>query len=184
MRIIIFSIALMAAFSFGAQSKKLSPLPKELQDGVLPDFFVLAIDNETEFNRAKLQEEAKKLGAKRIVLSFFATWCVNCMEEFKVLQKNSVKLKENNVLVYLIDAGEKIIKYGEKVNDFVKEHAGYSFPFYFDPNANLLKDFGIIERGSTQFSLPVIVVLDADLRVLNVFTEAGEDFPEILWSEL
>ena len=127
-------------------------------------------------------EEAKKLGAKRVVLSFFATWCVNCKEEFVLLKKNADKLKENGVHIHLVDVGEKIMKDGQKVSDFVKEQLGDSFPFWFDQNANLLKNFGIVKRNATEFPLPVIVVMDADLRVLNVISEAGKDFPQILWN--
>jgi thiol-disulfide isomerase/thioredoxin len=185
MRMTILFALLMSVISFaGGQSKKLNPLPKELQGDIVPNFFVLAMDNETELDRKGLKEEAQKNGAKRIALSFFASWCENCREEFKSLRKNASKLKENGVQIYLIDVGEKIIREGKKVSDFVEEFSGGSFPFYFDPGANLLKDFGFIERSATQFALPIILVLDADLRVLGAFTEAGDDFPQILWGDL
>ncbi|MDR0518082.1 MAG: TlpA family protein disulfide reductase [Fibromonadaceae bacterium] len=184
MRIAIIMLSMLAISHAGEQSKKISPLPKELAGGSIPNFFVLAADNETELDRKSLKEEAKRLGAKRVVLSFFATWCVNCQKEFVLLRQSASRLKENGVLVYLIDVGEKIASHGDKVRRFAEEYAGDAFPFYFDQSGNLLKNFGIIERSQTQFNLPVIVVADADLRVLSVFTEAGDDFPQILWSEL
>jgi len=182
-------IFLMPALSFGSEqagpSKKLMPLPKELQGDIIPDFNVRAIDNETEFNRAKLAEEVKKQGAKRIVFSFFATWCIeNCGAEFVKLKENAAILKEKGISIYLIDVGEKIMQKGKEVIDFVNKYAGNAFPFYFNQNANLLKNFGIIEREATQFTLPVIVVMDANLKVLNVFTNSGNDFPQVLWEDL
>lgn len=191
MRIVaaLILISLMPALSFGSEpsgpSKKLSPLPKELQGNIIPDFYVLAIDNETEFSREKLAKEAKQIGAKRIVLSFFASWCIeNCGTEFVKLKENANILKEKGVSVYLIDVGEKIMQKGKEVSDFVSKYAEDSFPFYFNQNASLLKNFGIIERNATQFSLPVIVVMDANLKVLSVFTNSGNDFPQVLWGDL
>jgi peroxiredoxin len=165
----------VAAFSFAAE-----PVKGE----TIPDFSVLAIDNETELDREGLMKAAKKAGAKRIVLSFFATWCVNCKEEFALLKKHKGELGKNKVQVYLIDVGESIRKLGGKVGEFVKQNAGDSFPLYFDPNANMLRKLGFVESGQAKFELPVIVVLDEDLKVLAVFREAGKDFPQILWSEL
>ena len=83
--------------------------------------------------------------------------------------------------IYLIDVGEKIIEDGKKVSNFVKKYAGDSFPFYFDPNANLLKKFGFVEENASNFPVPIIVILDADLRVLNIFTGTVDNFPQILW---
>jgi len=185
----MLALTLLTTLSFGeglaGPSKKLSPLPKELQGNAVPDFFVLAIDNETEFSRENLATEAKKLGAKRIVLSFFATWCVeNCGSEFVKLKENAGTLKDKSVQVYLIDVGEKIMQKGKDVSDFVGKYAGNAFPFYFNQNASLLKNFGIVERDAVQFELPRIVVMDANLKVLNVFTAAGNDFPQILWEGL
>ena len=161
------------------------PLPKELQGNIVPDFFVLAMDNETELNRDNLAKEVKKTGAKRIVFSFFASWCTeNCGPEFIKLKENSGILKEKGVSVYLIDVGEKIMQKGKEVSDFVSKYAGDAFPFYFNQNASLLKNFGIIERNATQFSLPVILVMDANLKVLDVFTGVGNDFPQTLWNGL
>jgi len=175
MRIVFITMFLMYAVSFAATGLA--------KGDSIPNFFVLAMDNETMLDKKGLREEAKKLGAKRVVLSFFATWCVNCKEEFVLLKKNADKLKENGVLVHLVDVGEKIMKDSQKVSDFVKTYAGDSFPFWFDQNANLLKNFGFIERKATEFHLPVIVVMDSDLRVLKVFKETGKNFPQTLWSD-
>lgn len=180
---------LLPALSLGAEytgpSEKLLELPKELQGNIIPDFFVIAIDNETEFSREKLAAEVKKLNAKRIVFSFFATWCVeNCGAEFVKLKENTAILKEKGVSIYLIDVGEKIMQKGKEVSEFVSKYAGDAFPFYFNQNLSLLKNFGIIDRNATGGELPVIVVMDANLKVLSVFTKTGNDFPKVLWEDL
>jgi thiol-disulfide isomerase/thioredoxin len=176
MRIAVLFTFLMSALSF-------ADLPEQLRGDVVPDFFVLAIDNETELGRDDLKKIAAKPGVKRIVLSFFATWCASCREELAVLGRNKGELEKNGVRVYLIDVGESIHGKGAEVEKLVRQFAGDSFPFYFDPNANLLKKFGLIEKTQTKYELPIIVVLDADLKVLKVLREAGKDFPQNLWSE-
>jgi len=178
---IIFSI-LMFNFCFG-QSQKLSPLPKQLQ-GTIPNFKVLTIDK-AEVSQNDLKAKAQKAGAKRIALSFFATWCKNCIEEFALLKDKAGELQENGVQVYLIDVGESINDVGGKAREIVDKHAGNSFSLYFDPNGNLLRKSGIIQEKSGKFSLPITFVLDADLRVVSVLEAVSkEDYPQVLWEEL
>jgi len=172
MRAIIILTAFMYALCFG-----------QLQ-GTIPNFQTLTIENEPGLTRDNLKEKAKKAGAKRIALSFFATWCVNCAEELALLKKNASELQKNGVQVYLIDVGENIHKDGNKVSDMVNKYAGNSFPLYFDPNGNLLRKSGFIQKDG-KFSLPLIIVLDCDLQVLGVLSAVSkDDFPQILWGEL
>lgn len=176
----MFLIALMSVFCFG---QKLNSLPKQLQ-GIIPDFDVLTIENEPGLSRDNLKENAKKAGTKRIALSFFATWCVNCKEEFKLLRENADEIEKNGVQVYLINVGESIHKLGDKVNNMVKKYAGTSFPFYFDPAGNLLKKSGLVEKDGS-FPLPLTIILDSNLRVLGVLQAIDEnDYPQILWKDL
>ena len=172
MRIIIMLTILMPALCFG-----------QLQ-GTIPNFQTLTIENEPGLTRDNLKEKAKKAGTKRIALSFFATWCVNCAEELALLKKNADELQKNGVQVYLIDVGENVHKDGEKVRDMVNKYAGNSFPLYFDPNGNLLRKSGFLQKDG-KYSLPLTIVLDPDLQVLSVLSAVSkEDFPRILWSEL
>jgi len=181
MRTIII-LALMSALCFG-QSQKLASLPKQLQ-GTIPNFQTLTIENEPGLTKDNLKERAKKSGAKRIALSFFATWCVNCVEELAILKNNADELQKNGVQVYLINVGESIHKDGEKVSEMVNKYAGNSFPLYFDPNGNLLKKSGFVQKDG-KYSLPLIIILDADLQVLGVLSAVSkDDFPQILWSNL
>ena len=185
MRIAILLTALMSAFCFGkgqTQKLNLDTLPK-LQ-GIIPDFQVRTIDNAPGLSRDNLKEKAKQAGAKRIVISFFATTCTSCRAEFTLLGRKTSELEKNGVQIYLIDVGESIHKLGDKVNEFVKEYAGDSFPFYFDPNGNFLKKLGLVKKNG-DFELPTTVVMDSDLRVLGVLLAVSEDdYPQILWGEL
>ena len=180
---IVFALALLPLLSFAEPSKRLA-LPKELQGNTIPNFFVLSADNKGELYKDDIKEAAKKADAKRVVLSFFATWCVSCREEFAILKKNANELKKRGVQVYLINVGENIHTHGSKASEMAKKYAGDSFPCYFDPNAVLHASFGLTKQGE-DLTLPLTLILDSDLRALGILVgKLGNDFPQVLWEEL
>jgi len=179
----ILLAALLPIFSFAEKSTRIA-LPDELKQGIIPHFFVLEKNGIGELYRDDIKEAVKKTGAKRVVLSFFATYCVSCLEEFAILKQKKAELEKQGVLVYLIDVGEAIRTYGEKVKEMVEKNAGESYPYYFDPNAILPKIFGLVKQGET-LNLPLTVILDSNLQALGVLKgKMGNDFPQVLWSEL
>ena len=179
--LLIFLILIQTTF---AQTTKRLALPKELQENIIPNFFVLAADNTEELYREDIKEKVKKTNAKRVVLSLFATYCLSCREEFAILKKNAGELKKQSVLVYLIDVGEDIHSYNEKVREMVETNAGKEFPYYFDPNAILPKTFGLVKK-SDSLKLPLTIILDSDLKTIGILEgKMGSDFPSILWSNL
>jgi len=184
MRMAILLMALLSVFSFATKKTNRALLPNELKQGIIPNFFVLEKNGVNELYRDDLKEAVKKTGAKRVVLSFFATHCVPCREEFAILKKNKDELKKQGVLVYLISVGEGIRTHGDKVKEMVESHAGDTFPYYFDPNVILFKSFGLAKQGESP-ALPQTLILDSNLQVLGILTgEMGTDFPQVLWSEL
>jgi len=169
MRIMFLLIMLIQAFSFA-----------ELKGSEIPDFFVLSSNGQDDLYK----EDLRTSGAKRIVLSFFATHCVSCREEFAILKKNTDELKRQGVQIYLIDVGEDIHSKGKEVANMVKKYADNAFPFYFDPYANSLVNFGLVKKNENA-ALPITIILDSDLKVLAILRgKMGKDFPQILWSEL
>jgi thiol-disulfide isomerase/thioredoxin len=161
---------LAAALSFAKE-----PLPEGLRGDAIPHFFFTTADGNDVYRDDF--KKMKKPGTKRIVLSFFTTWCEICKEEFSRL-KNSVKeLEKNGVQVYLVNMIklEKPPDYNyNKVKSFVKKHAGDSFPLYFEDS----EDMGWGLRNV----FPTVIVLDADLKVIGFFAgEIGDDFPGALW---
>jgi thiol-disulfide isomerase/thioredoxin len=180
----VFLLAALLPLSTFAEKTARLPLPNELRQGVIPSFFVLEKNGIDELYREDVKEAAKKAGAKRVVLSFFATYCVPCREEFATLKKSKAELERQGVLVYLIDAGESIRLNGEKVKEMVEKNAGDAFPYYFDPNVILFKSFGLAKQGEEP-RLPMTIVLDSDLQALGILAgKMGSDFPQILWGEL
>lgn len=179
----ILLAALLPMFSFAENSTRIA-LPKELKQGIIPDFFVLEKNSVKELYRDDIKEAVKKKGAKRVVLSFFATNCLSCREEFAILKKNKDELDKQGILVYLIDVGESIKQRGEEVKKFVEEYSGGVFPYYFDSNIRLFGIFGLINPGEDP-GLPTTIILDSNLQVLAILKgKMGNDFPQILWGEL
>nr|AGS54407.1 hypothetical protein [uncultured bacterium contig00104] len=187
MRITLFTMALLAAFAFAQPRPEYSnrlAMPEELRGDTIPDFYVLENDNVSGLYLEKLREKAKEFKAKRIVLSFFATRCVPCKEEFDLLKKNAGELKKQGVMVYLINVGEDIHAMGEKVASMVDKHAGTAFPYYFDPDGSSMRNFGLVNNEGEAI-IPSTLILDSNFHALAVLVgEMGKDFPKILWGEL
>jgi thiol-disulfide isomerase/thioredoxin len=165
--VLVFMIALSLAKE---------PLPEGLRGDMIPHFFFTNIDGDDVY-----RDDFKKMqkpGTKRIVLSFFTTWCEICKEEFSLLKKNAGKLEKNGVQVYLVNAVslEKKGASRGKAKSFAKKYAGDSFPLYFEDGDGI--GWGL------KNVFPTVIVLDADLKALAVFAgEIGDDFPEVLWKE-
>ncbi len=181
--IIILLAALLPVFSFAEKSTRLA-LPSELRQGIIPDFFVLEKNGIDELYRDDIKEAVKKTGAKRVVLSFFATYCISCREEFAILKKSKGELEKRGILVYLIDVGEDIRSSGGKVSEMVEKNAGSAFSYYFDPNVILFKSFGLVKQGDDP-GLPLTIILDSNLQAVGILKrKMGSDFPQVLWGEL
>ncbi|MCJ9428643.1 TlpA family protein disulfide reductase [Kordiimonas marina] len=84
------------------------------------------------------------------VVKFWATWCVECRHEMPELQRMYRRYGDKLSFV-LVDIGFN--ETPAKVAAFLKQH-GYSFPFVFDKNAQLL-------RAMHVFGTPTHILLDA-----------------------
>jgi len=171
-------LMLLACLAFAEPSERL-PLPKELQDGELPWFAVVARDESGAYNgvinRDRLKEIARQNGSKRIVLSFFATWCVPCREGLKLMGG----IEEKDILIVLVNVGED--DYG-KVSKWAGQYAKKEWLLGFDKFANLPEKFGVSKQGA-DMPFPRTLVLDSNLRPLMLVGKEGGDFPQILWSD-
>ncbi len=180
--ILVCLVLIMPQFSFAEPSERL-PLPKELQ-GELPWFAVIARDESGAYNsvinRNDLKEIAKRSGNKRIVFSFFATWCVPCREGLKLISEKAKELKERGILVVLVNVGED--DYG-KASEWAGQYAKKEWLLGFDKFANLPEKFGLSKQGENM-PFPRTLVLDSNLRPLMLIGQEGGDFPQILWNGL
>ncbi|MBN8692711.1 MAG: TlpA family protein disulfide reductase [Bacteroidetes bacterium] len=91
------------------------------------------------------------LKGKKVVISFYASWCGNCLEELEVI--NKIKEKELSDVEIVCITDESL----EKLNNF-KSNTGY--PFKFLKLNKRFPDIGI-------HSIPVTYIVNTDLQIVK-----------------
>lgn len=182
-RIMLFVCLVLAMplLSFAKPSEKL-PLPQELQASELPWFALIAEDGEaysSVINRDNLKEFAKRNNYRRVIVSFFATWCIPCREGLKLLGERANELKEKEILVVLVDVGEDDIN---KVSRWAKQYIKKEWLLSFDKFGNIPEKFGLTKQGA-DMPFPRTLLLDTNLRTIMLIGQEGDDYPQILLSE-
>jgi len=180
--IFITCLVFSAGFSFaeGKPSERL-PLTKQLEGGEIPWFALVTKDGESNYNgvlsKDKLKAIIKQKNIKRVVFSFYATWCIPCKEGIAKLANNAADLEKSGVLVVLINAGEADYTKSYKwVSEYIKDE----WLFGFDKFNNMPENFGLSKKGDKQMPLPKTLLLDHDLKALLLIGDEGDDFPQIL----
>lgn len=112
------------------------------------DLSKLEIVTETEqpFNMSQLK-------GKKLIVSFYASWCGNCLEELKDI--NKIKNSDLNDIEVVCLTDESI----EKISQF-KEKTGYTFLFL-----KLKKNFPDINI----YSIPVTYIVNEKLEVVEEY---------------
>lgn len=89
-----------------------------------------------EGNSVKLSELLKK---GPVFLQFWATWCVPCKEEMKVLNDLYGKYKDSGFVYVAVSIDDQ--KTSSKVKPFI-ESKGYKFVTVFDTDKNVFSNYG------------------------------------------
>jgi len=183
MRGITILILLFALVIFAEPSKKL-PLPKELQAGELPWFAFDAKEGNVVINSDNLKELAKQKKYRKVVFSFFATWCLPCREGLKRMGNNASELKKNGILVVLVNVAENGLEnYSRNKIDEWTRNNGYlkdGWLLVFDKFSSSLEDFGLQKNGNEEAPLPRTLIADSNLRPLMLIGQEGDDYVQIL----
>jgi len=112
------------------------------------DLTKLEIVTETEqpFNMAELK-------GKKLIVSFYASWCGNCIQELREINKiKNTELKDIDVICLTDESLEKLMQF--------KEGTGYPFTFL-----KLKKQFGEINI----YSIPVTYIVNEKLEVVEEY---------------
>lgn len=96
------------------------------------DFDLQDIDG----NSVKLSDLLKK---GPVFLQFWASWCVPCKEEMKVLNELYGKYKDSGFVYVGVSIDDQ--KTTSKVKPFI-ESKGYKFTVVYDPDKNVFTNFG------------------------------------------
>lgn len=169
--LIIFLVLVQAQ----AQKSELLEIPDVIKDS-LPEFFVRDIHNDmNEFTKEGLQKLSESYD--KIVLAYFATWCLNCKKGLKQLQANESFLEKDKIKVVLINVGEK--QNNDVVRKFLKSINLETYAGALDPYNQLLTRFGLL-KDTEQLILPKTLVLNKQLKPSLLIGKEGEDFIEII----
>lgn len=128
-------VLLLFLLSFNAYAEK------------LPDFNLPVYNSDSKF---QLSENLK---GKKILINFWATWCISCIHEIPLLE--SLKEKYGKDVVFVaVNAGEK----SNLIDRFLKKYK-FSFTLLKDEDRSFSKSIGVD-------SLPVTIVLDKDRNII------------------
>jgi len=179
-RLIFFvCLAFLANFSFAQKTSEKIPLPHELQSE-LPWFALVAKDDGGTYNGVLTKDKVKAIAAqknsKRVVMSFWATWCEKCLEGLAKMSNKAAELEKNGVLVVLVNVGEDDYA---KVSKVAGKYAKNDWMLGFDRFNNLPENFGLKLSGEIQ--LPRTLILDKDLRPSLLIGYEGDDFPNVAY---
>jgi thiol-disulfide isomerase/thioredoxin len=176
--ILFFAALVSAQVTFAAPTQEL-PLPEPLKDE-LPYVGLATLDGNGTINNDSLLQLGKD--KSRIAMVFWATWCVNCAEEVKILGQNKAALESNGVAVVLVNIGEREEVGAGQIFQWVQSRGVEHLPLGVDQFNNLVSSVFGLPVDSKQFVLPYTLLLDAQtLRPLKLFGSTGNDFPAVLW---
>ena len=150
--ILIFIYLISSSSSYAIQQPNLKNLIVHKDPKKLEKINFININNETI--------DLNKFENSLVIINFWATWCVPCIEEMPSLNKLQANKDFNNLKIIPINVGRDNI---EKSKSFYKKLKINNLEIYFDKNVELAKKF--LLRG-----LPTTVFIN----------KKGEEFARII----
>jgi len=186
---IICTLALFSALAVFAKPSEKLTFQKELQVEELPWFAFDAKDDNGGYgktiNKDNIKEIIKQKKYRKVVFSFFASWCTNCLEGLKRMSNNAEALKKKGVLVVLVNVAERDLDtYShKKIDEWIRQKKLFSeeWLLVFDKFSNTLETFGLPKRGNEEAPLPRTLITDDKLRPLILIGVEGDDYLQLLW---
>ena len=101
---------------------------------------------------------------KKLLVNFWATWCVPCREEMPALDSIATEYNSDEFMVLTINTGETDLA---KASKFMTEEQLKNLPLYWDSNFSA---FDRLKRNAVAIGLPATLLLDekgCELAVLQ-----------------
>ncbi|MDH5750908.1 MAG: SCO family protein [Deltaproteobacteria bacterium] len=153
----------LAAGGEGGRETKLKPfaIEPEAPGTRAPDFSLKGLDGR-EWTMSELK-------GKVVVLNFWATWCIPCLEEFPQLQNLHKTLGGQNFILLAVNVMDK----RSRIEAFLKDK-GYDFPIALDEKGDVYRSYGVK-------NFPATIVVDHDGNIHGRALGARQwDSPEAL----
>ncbi|MCB0696760.1 MAG: TlpA family protein disulfide reductase [Chitinophagaceae bacterium] len=99
---------------------------------------------------------------KVTLVNFWATWCVPCKKEIKIVRKNLDEWKKEVDFNYMTVSVDEA-----RAESLVRSYAksqGWDFPYYIDPNSDLMRSLNFR-------TVPFTIIVDGKGKV--VYTHQG-----------
>ena len=168
----ILLLFLILSFPLFIYSNKTDNIPKTIKVGdPAPTFVIKSLDGKLFFLRDFCGEHLRKpwinKEKKCVILSFFASWCMPCMEEIKILHK--INDHNDNLIILLINVGEpreKVLQLAEKQN--------FKLPVLLDDYLTVSREYNIIDEKNNA-KLPQLVFINKQGEI--VYKSMGMDSP-------
>ena len=101
-------------------------------------------------DEASQKFDIKSLKGKKVIISFYASWCPNCLDELEVLNKiKNEKLADITILAITDEPLEKLTSFKEKKQ----------YPFTFLKLTKPFNDIGV-------FSIPTVYLLNTNNEIV------------------
>ena len=142
-----------------------------------PNFYLKDIQGNSHFLNDYCGEKKatyKKNEKNVILISFFATWCISCREEYTIFNQLQTRYKNNKVKIFLIDVEEK----SEIVRNYVDQQQ-ISLPV-------LLDQYGITKEKYKVTNIPHLFLIDPEQYIIYEKTGFDPKFPllDVLGSKI
>ena len=134
------------------------------QDTQLPDTQIKDVNS-----GKKMAFNAAFTPGKVTLVSFWATWCVPCKKEIKTIRENMASWKKEADFNYVTVSVDESRAEG-LVRSYAKSQ-GWDFPFYIDPNSDLMRSLNFR-------NVPFTIIVDKTGKVAFMhsgYEDGGEN---------
>lgn len=150
----VIMIPLIMLFTFGLRRGDPRLIPSPLVDHAAPEFAlpVMALDGPTPEGEdltgdtVRLSEQEGNI----VILNFFASWCIPCRVEHRVLQRVARRYADRNVRFYGVVYNDQ----PAAVRSYIDQLGGQVYPALMDPGQRVAIDYGLVGVPETFFIAP------------------------------